>query len=382
MRILFVIKATGRGLGGHYRSLDTISSEVGKHADVDILVFGRERPVALSETKYLFILFSKNLIRTLVRYHKILREGQYNVVHTFDTSSLVLTKLLRKSNILHNKCGGPNIKRYPYVSHLVCFSKENYDYYKTHKYYKKARISLIPNRVNPFLCNTHLIDDLRKDYNITTTDFIILKIGRIHKDYKKTILQGMMLKRKLQIENPNLHIKLLILGSVQNHQIIENLKSWPEFDNNIIFIGADKYISNAKLIIDIANCIIGTGRGFMEGCYRGKILFAPIRHSELPILVTRENFRYFLYYNFSERTLVPKESIEISINSIDQMASSKRYNVFTQEVYKTYFDIESRVEDYLHLYNRISKDRICIKRWDKNTIYHLSLLIFDALRGE
>ncbi len=381
MKILFVVKVNGNGVGGHYRSLRTIFEEVSKHENAEILVFGKTIPSAFSGINVKTISIRKNIFKTLKEYKQLLSDNNYDIIHVFDITSLIFTKLIRKKNVVLNKCGGPNIYKYPVAPFMVVFSKENYDYYNSSDSFKKSTIKLIPNRVKQFSCDTKLIDSLKNELNINTEDFVLLRIVRIDKYYENSIKQSILLTRKLQESNSEKNVKLLIIGGNTDKIFLEELNKFTENDKFIYIVTEDKYIKDAKLIIDIADAVIGSGRGFMEACCRNKLLYAPISNSNLPVLVTENNFNYFFNFNFSERAILPDELIEIEqdINKLRDLIP--QYKIFTLNIFNSYFDISKGVNSYLDLYKYILENKKKSVCWDKFSIYYLILILYKLIKN-
>src|SRR5690606_10689641 len=61
---------------------------------------------------------------------------------------------------------------------------------------------------------------------------------------------------------------------------------------------------NASELLEQADVVVGTGRGYMEGMSYGKVMFFPVAGESLPCFTTRENYDTAFYHNFSTR--IPK----------------------------------------------------------------------------
>src|SRR5690606_27072648 len=116
---------------------------------------------------------------------------------------------------------------------------------------------------------------------------VILRICRISRMYQRSLFQSINLFDFIQTQDNN--TVLIILGNIQDQQVYNQLVESKR--KNIFIVTDEKYTSNAKEMIDIADWVVGTGRGFMEASSKGKILFTVSNYSDLPTLITPNNFR-------------------------------------------------------------------------------------------
>lgn len=357
MNILFTAFSISKGLGGHTRSMKQIMGEIGETHNCFSLIFGPSKNVSLINNSVdLYIdVRNDNYFKIRKKIKHFILTNEIELVHSFDDFSYFLSQLGNNIPHLLTRCGGPNPKKYPVVNFLTCFSKENYEYFKTKSQYKNSSIFLIPNRVKNFNCNLNLINDLELIINKNSNDLILLRIARIGSDYFQSIQQSINLLKKYQKENNQVDrkIKLIVLGSIYEKQVYEKLVKENIDVKNLYFITDKKYTQEAKTIIDIADIIIGTGRGFMEASSRGKILFAPVKGAELPMLINTSNFDNFFHHNFSERTEISqKEYVNFDLNEITNSYTSLS---FPENLYDKYFNIENGIPHYLEIYKKIIK---------------------------
>lgn len=358
MNILYTAFSIRKGLGGHLRSLKQIKEEVSKYHRCYTIIFGQiESPIFIDDKTSIFInikTFSFYSIRKKINKYLILNE--IDIIHAFDKHSYKLIQLGKNLPKLLTLCGGPNPKHYPYAKHLTCFSLENYNYFSKLSIFKNSSLTLIPNRVKKFESNYSLIQELERKIGKKPKDIILLRITRIGNEYKKSINQSINLLRLLQSSNENNNFKLLIIGSVYDKITYRAIRNETKNIQNLFFITDDKFTKESKLLIDIADIVIGTGRGLMEASSKGKILFSPVANSNLPALIDKSNFNDFFYYNFSERTIVSHENREeIIVNKI--LNENSELSKFSHEIFEMHFKLENGIDLYLKKYKEISSTK-------------------------
>ena len=173
---------------------------------------------------------------------------------------------------------------------------------------------------------------------------VILKIGRISTYYEKTILQAVNLSKELHELDER--YELLLIGSIQQESVNNNLISRIEELSYIHVENNEEFTHNAKVIIDIADIVIGTGRGFMEACYLNKLMFAPCANSEIPVFVNSQNFQSVFRTNFSERYICDAKAIVSPSVFYSKYATSLPQS---RQWFDEFFDIQkavTKVEDF------------------------------------
>jgi hypothetical protein len=356
MNILFTAFSMNKGLGGHIRSMRQIMDEIGKTEKCYSIILGQPKKTPTNNNaNELYIDVRNNnyfKIRNIIK--EFIINNEIDLVHSFDQYSYILCQLGNNIPRLLTRCGGPNPKKYPTVKFLTCFSEENFNFFRAKQRYKNSNIFLIPNRIKKFECNVELIKDLELYIDKAPNDLILLRIARIGQHYIQSINQSINLLKKYQNENKdiNRNIKLIILGAIYEDSIYKHLLKENKDVENLYFITTDKFTKEAKKIIDIADIIIGTGRGFMEAASKEKVLFAPEKGSKFPTLVDKSNFDNFFYHNFSERTeSLPGVIVDFNLNKILDSSSA----IFPMDLYDKYFNIENGVPHYLEIYKKVIK---------------------------
>ena len=129
-------------------------------------------------------------------------------------------------------------------------------------------------------------------------------------------------------------------------------------DGNIFVITGNKYTIDASKLINVADVVIGTGRGFMEGASQKKVMLCPSDKSDYPILATPENIFDLFSTNFSVRS-----SCEDTSNSLDilkMVLENEELKNQLQEYMcnfsKQYFDIDTIKYNLKEIYSRLAYD--------------------------
>lgn len=360
--ICFLIFAVGKANGGHYRSLRTIAESLSNNYHVLIINVGyvHSNIILNSKVKNYFVYFNGlNFISPINQIKKLLHNFNVIFFHAFDHQSFFLSRIL--SNIfkvpaIHTKCGGRNPKGYyPQSDYLTLFSYENYQYFSTKVKYKQSLIKLIPNRVETFKSDWDKIQRIKNKHGLDNSQRIFLRICRISYFYAKSIKQSIDLIKELNTSN--IEIALLIVGNIQNEEVFESLIDYSKNIPNIYFETDHEIIKDAKQIIDIADFVIGTGRGFMEACCKSKIMLAPANNHKLPVLINEINFKDAFHKNFSERIDFDKNTLANNLRNIRELLYSKQtLDNSKQQSYIwfiDYFAIEYAKKEYINFYKNV-----------------------------
>lgn len=352
--ILYVIYTYG-GNGGHYRSLLTTAGVLKNHVNVFILNIGKQvSPIIESSSlPHDFMFFDKrNWGDVCGKIKAFVKENRINIIHAYDHISYCAA--YSASNklgipIALTKCGGPIIKYKlicPPCENLVVFSSEDYEYFEKHGHVPHK--VLIPNRVTQFESDNEKIEAIIAENNLKNKK-IILRIGRISETYMKTIRQSINLAEVLH--NFDASYVLLLVGAIDDNNSYNKLKEITDNTDYVYFETNAERVKDAKVIIEMSTCVIGTGRGFMEACSKNKIMFAPVANSIFPAPVTNSNIESIARFNFSERYCVDDE-----VKSEDLINHVKRYPDSIKWFHE-YFDINSAKGKYLKFYDSLLNTR-------------------------
>lgn len=349
MKVAFFITTFG-DVGGHYYSLMSLAIEMSKLHHVQVVNIGYSPSSVFKNITlpYHFIYFNGiNIKDASKKIAEVICSGDNMILHCYDYVSYTLLLSNNKTSkfpILLTKCGGVpiSVKRLPKLNNLILFSQEDFDYYKK-VLPKYTKIKLIPNRVAAFASDCERIQKLITKHHLQGKK-VILKIGRISTYYEKTILQAINLSKELHELDER--YELLLIGSIQQESVNNNLISRIEELSYIHLENNEEFTHNAKEIIDIADIVIGTGRGFMEACYLNKLMFAPCANSEIPVFVNSQNFQSVFRTNFSERYICDAKAIVSPSVFYSKYATSLPQS---RKWFDEFFDIQkavTKVEDF------------------------------------
>lgn len=368
MKILFTAFSISKGLGGHIRSMREVRSALESDGEkCATVIVGSKHTVRSNSDSDYYIDFSKvGIIGLMKQIKQIMSEFKPDIIHSFDEYSFLLFQINARRHRILTRCGGPNPVRYPYAEDITLFSQENLNFFQSQEKYSSTNFSLIPQRVQPFECDKKLISKLKGDINLREGSVVILRVARISQDYKHSIEQTINLFKLFNDRVSDKEIRVIILGAVYDQQVLDSLVS-ENPDQQVSFVTASEYVKEARKVLDIADIVVGTGRGFMEGAARGKIMFAPLKDNRLPVLVNIENIEECAKYNFSQR-LELSDSQKPDIDPIKILASRKKLESESLSIFDDYFNITKATSTYRDAYKKV-----CNKREFKNSILTIML---------
>jgi len=356
MNILFLISVHDNGVGGHFHSLNHISSKLSETNNIKIITIGPGYSKVLMTNpffyksinfKYLKFYFLKREL------NKIIKEFKPDIYHFFDLRcyNIIRTILSSKKNkFVVTKCGGPNQNYDPHVDNLILFSLENYEWFKRRFKYRKTNIYLIPNRVKAIKPRKEFILNL-KDENFT-----FVRICRIGISYKKSILDSFNLIKKI-IDSGISNIKLIVIGSIENIKFYNELKNNELVINGFIqFYTDENYTKEASKMLLLADAVIGTGRGLMEAASLSIPLLTINSKGEIPVLINKNNFWDAFKTNFSERNIFDNLDDNENLKNIVKLIKNKYYYEEMSSFSKHLFDYYFNIDRVIFLYNKVYKN--------------------------
>jgi len=362
--IIYFISSFGHGKGGHFHSLRVISEAISPVLSCMIISVGPRLSRTIQDITLIPVYhFDYNgfgffhtvrLIEKEIECHCI--NSSSNILHAFDEYAYLFARVIaqRKNNsLVLTKCGGPNPKIYfPRAKNMILFSQENYLFFRSKMKHENSNIKLIPNRVNEVKLNELRIINLRQRLNLFANETVILRIGRINEHYVQTIRQAINLH--VDLESVGVENHLVLIGVIQNMKSQEKiLKALPK---RVHVISDEQFINSSSELLDIADIIIGTGRGLMEACSLGKVVLTPNRSTRLPVIVDHKNVGILLESNFSPRNNII-ENDEVTVNYLRKLLSNKQelisFQKETKELFNKYFDIKPAIKEYQNFYNKL-----------------------------
>ena len=351
MNVLYVITSLNKGVGGHFYSLKTIVENL-KSSNINptVVCIGNSPIIESGDfTKYFFSIHLK-ISKIKTKIESLMIKHKIELIHSFDFIAFNYIRGLESPH-LQTKCGGPYNRFIPNNKYITLFSSENLLDYTSRRKFRNTQFELIPNRVTNFCVDNHRVQLLKKQINYNPENKYILRICRISKEYKKSILQGYELFGKLT--ELGFKCKFVVIGGVYDKNIYELIKKeCPE----IIWLTDKSFTYNAKELIDFCDIYLGTGRGVMEATRCNKLIMVSTNNKKLPALLDQNNFTDFFDVNFSQRLNVNINEYQL-LNTLVKILNSEfnknKLFRFYGEMYDEHFNIENGTKKYLKLYNRV-----------------------------
>ena len=365
-KVMYFITKNTRGRGGHYYSLKTTVKALNEKIEPYIVTISK---INSPETDELHVVDTTiycngwNFIYVVFALMRIVQKEKPAVFHAFDSSVLLFARIISyvyKIPLLYTKCGGENPAGfYPYAKEIILYSYENLEFFKSESKLKSSNFYLIPNRVGKIKKDEKRITLIREKIDLTKKTF--LRIARFGSAYKKSIMQAIDLI--LFLNSKGIEVQLVLIGIIQEmkayNEIIDYIGKHKKL--RIYIFSEDEFTINASEMIDLTDCVIGTGRSLMEAASRNKILFTPVEESKLPVLITEKNFIEFFNTNFSPRNQLSKDLLNKNEKNILRLFESHEYFLkqqhFSKLVFEKYFNIDIKKEEYYHIYSRIKYDK-------------------------
>ncbi len=229
MKIAYLIRTFGhQGLGGHYNSLKVTAETMSEDIECVIINIGKVFSPVIQDSKiksYFIYSNGYNMLSSIFELNKIILDEKITVLHSFDESAFFFGRMISFKNKLPHlltKCGGPNYRFYPKTDSLICYSQENFDYYKKSAKFDDTSVYLLPNRVTEFSSDFTLIKKLKEKY-IKDSEVVMLRIARISKHYEKGFYQILDLVNELN-KYSEVKIKLIFIGAIENYEVYSSLK--------------------------------------------------------------------------------------------------------------------------------------------------------------
>lgn len=386
MKILFIISVHSHGRGGHFHSLNHISSVLSKENEVRIISIGPGKSSVLENNSNYFenTYFNGLNLTSLKRsIGKITKNYNPDIYHCFDIGSYNIIRLFISSKfnkLVVNKCGGPNPVKYPFVPNLVLFSVENLEWFNSNLKYQATNISLIPNRVKAI---SKPLNNLKNRF-FDSQVFSFVRISRIGVTYLKGLIDSMNLVNELAVQNVG-KIRLIIIGTIESHKVYDFLIGSNQFkQGNVVILTDEESTKEASNMLYLADAVIGTGRGLMESASLSLPVLAINSNGSYPVLLNENNFDYAFRTNFSERNIFQDYDESQNLKEIQRIITCKESylasSVFSYSVFKKYFDLEIAKHKYLSVY----KKSIFTKRYiiqDYNFIIKsLTLFLLSSIK--
>jgi len=291
-----------------------------------------------------FLQLRKELLR-------IFNEFNPDIYHCFDSHSFNIVRLFintKRKIVVVNKCGGPNPqKTFPFVPNLILFSQENLDWFKKIRKFNDCNISLIPNRVSKIHLNYMPFKKEEDKFNF-------VRICRIDIDNRKSILDSINLVEHLHRKG-HTQAKLFLIGVIRNFDLFNEINKHSLVCNgSLVILTNIEFTMEASKMLYLADAVLGTGRNLMEAASVKKPLLTFDAKSNIPVLLTNDNFDDAFRTNFSNRNVFKDTSK--NLENIERLINDKFYydeiSTFSLKVFYNYFSLDNATNQYINAYNR------------------------------
>lgn len=362
-KILYGISNFGGDMGGHLRSLKAILQEMMQYnqAVIHVVLFSL-KPV--KEGTYSFpcekfhIISSpekglNGVVQTRRATKQLLQNENFDLIHCFDSNAYFFLRPLSNAGkipMLLTKCGGPPAPKwkYPACKDITLFSVEDEVNFSRQSRFRKTTLHLIPNRVKPPVQDEALIQALKQKHN---GGFNFLRISRFTKLHEHSLMQSIELIRYLEAHG--IRMRLLILGGIEDREVYDRVQQAIGAGNLVVLETEERFCKDASKIIDVAEFVIGSGRGLMEAAALGKVLLAPNKNLRLPVLVEENSFPQLFHHNFSGRTTFNDTYAALNEQHLLELsngAGKEKFSKFSSDMFARHFDIKNGIPRYLALY--------------------------------
>jgi hypothetical protein len=132
-----------------------------------------------------------------------------------------------------------------------------------------------------------------------------LQIVRIDGSKRRNLLQSFALAGALR--EAGQPVKNVIIGAEQDQAMRAELEALAGPDD--LIVTDNRFTRSAARLIPIGQAVIGSGRSLMEAAALRQTVFTPLANSDLPVLVTLDNWRDLFTTNFSDRSVLPNSKI-------------------------------------------------------------------------
>lgn len=362
MKILYVTEVgDAAGIGGHVYSIQALIRALAPTIECGTVVFGGAPCPALEALprRPHQIPFQRNRLRLRewARFREIVRAEKPDVIHAFEPTTCAFARRAAARfgcGLVYTKCGGPNPSRrfpwsyFPRVPRLIVFSRENEEYFRSRRDFRRTQIWRIPNRVGEVEPDPGKVAALRA--RLDPARPVILRVGRISSHYEKTAEACIRLVRRLAEDG--IPAQMVFLGAVHDAGAEKRIRD--ALGGHGAVLSDPEWVGQASALLDAGDLIVGTGRGLMEAAARRRVLLAPTRSGQLPALVNERNWPALFDSNFSERSEIPAWDEARNYADIQKVLTDpedrKKLAVFARELYEKHFAMASVVELYRSIY--------------------------------
>lgn len=300
-RCAFAIFNFGKGIGGHYLSMQEVARSGAFDMPV-VIDLGFAPSPLLDEVRTRFIphrWYGHSAARRELR-HTFANAG-IEFVLCYDIASYNITRRAVAGSeiaVVYVKCGGPVLTRYfPKAPHLVVFSDEDAAFFRERL--PQAVMAQIPHRVS---------EDRLRGLQIPLApeacaalrpeDENMVCIARIGRSYESKILCAFDWLRRRKAEGRP--ATLTVIGSVQQPEIYDRLRK--DAPPGTQFLTDGFHVTDAARFLSCFNVAVTTGRGTVEAVLLGLKTLVPFDKSDPKLApLTPATYEALRRTNFSGR---------------------------------------------------------------------------------
>lgn len=363
--VVFIIgcfSVINTGNGGHYYSLLHLAKKI--PMEFRIIVIGDFFPNAYKkESNIEFINVSINEVDKF-QPQEYLQLNAPSIVHAYDNNSAIFANKIAaefRVPLVVTKPGGSALKVYdPVYKNMIVFHGEDYDSLNNRIFAKPKKLALIANRVAAPL-KTAQDKRLNPFENCNGGCIKIIRIARIGKTYKKSILQSIELHNKIKKRFPDRNVFLALVGHVEDEQVFLDIKKLIQDTESIELFVTPDYCIEASRLIPYSDVVVGTGRSFMEGMSYGKFVFFPVKDSSIPCFTTEESYSKAFYKNFSPRLstadgIDPVKALNIFYDYLDSEKKHDSYNEWVVKQFDENHEVKEGAKRLVEFYQNLSPE--------------------------
>ena len=320
------------------------------------------------------ISFVSNL-KSIRQLYRLMKLNKYDIVHTHTPVASILARIAAKlagiKNIIYTAHGyyfheGMNKKQYNFyyqvekqfaryaTDYLLLQSKEDYQLSINKNFKKSNRIIHLGNGVeiynkfNPFIIEKEKSKELKKEFNIETTDIVYTFIGRFVRE--KGIYDLVEAFEMLAKQKPNVKLMLIggLLESERDQEIKEALHKW-KLNKNIILPG---FRSDIPILLDISDVFIlpsyreGLPRSIIEAMAMAKPIIATnIRGCREQVI---NDYNGYLFEPGDIKSLMSK-MLDMNVHDDKRI----KMGIESRQIVEQYYDENKVLQKQIELYKKL-----------------------------
>lgn len=353
--IAFVVFAGKSGAGGHHYSVRDIGAVLSQKYDVHYIMLSYHEEMksdGLKDVEKVFrFRIRLNSLRSVKELRKHLEFNNYSAIFILDELAVRIMFVVRPSNfwkLIPIKPGWLSSDAWiGCLPNMICFTNENYLYYRDKPKYKDVNVKLIPNRLKSININLDLINSFKSHINLPKDAIIIMAGARVDlgdgvEPGKKMIFeQSYSMFTELSKRNKNIY--LVFVGKPKNQLALDWINSFAVKNSRVRVVTDPYYTTKLAQFFSICSLAVATGRTAMEALSLSKLLLIPSIDSNCLKMVFKDNFIKAMDSNFTQRSVLgddcewekhedyilglleDKEKYDKHMNEINKLCEDKIY---------------------------------------------------------